>query len=108
MDLFSAVYSYCFMYFLKINLFFYLSYWLRLLLVVCGDIESNPGPGSERRVQVLYCNIRGLHVNLYKLPVAGSSYDVFFCAESIVSDRYHLSVSLQLLCPTEAEELHTR
>ena len=39
--------------FLKINSFFYLSYWLRLLLIVCGDIESNPGPGSDRRFRVL-------------------------------------------------------
>ena len=39
-DLFFPIYSF-FMNFLKINLF-YLSYWLRLLLIVCGNIESNP------------------------------------------------------------------
>ena len=38
---------------LKINLFFRLSYYLRLLLIVCGDIESNPGTGSDKRVRVL-------------------------------------------------------
>ena len=31
--------------FLEINFLFYLTCWLRLLLIVCGDIESNPGPG---------------------------------------------------------------
>ena len=75
----------------KINFFSYLSYWLRLLLIVCGDIESNTGPGSDRRVRVLYYNIRGLHASLDELAVAGSDYDVLVCAESKVSNRRHLS-----------------
>ena len=77
--------------FLKINFFFYLSYWLRLLLIVCFDIESNPGPGTDRRVRVLYSNIRALHANVNELAVVGSDYDVLVCAESKVSDRRHLS-----------------
>ena len=52
------------------------------LSIVCGDIESNPGPGSDRRVRVLYYNIRGLHINLDELAVAGSDYDVLVGAES--------------------------
>ena len=36
--------------FLKIN-FFYLSYWLHLLLIVCGDIESNPGPDLDKKFE---------------------------------------------------------
>ena len=75
----------------KINFFFYFSYWLRLLLILYGDIESNPGPGSDRRVQVLYSNIRGLHANLDELAVAGSDYDVLAGAESKFPDRRHLS-----------------
>ena len=43
---------------------------------VCGDVESNPGPGSDRWVRVPYFNIRGLHANLDQLAVAGSDYDV--------------------------------
>ena len=62
---------------------------MRLLLIVCGDIESNPG--SDGRVRVLYSNIRGLHANLDELAVAGSGYDVLVCTESKVSDRRHLS-----------------
>ena len=58
--------------FFKINFLVYLSYWLRLLLIVCGDIES--GPGSDMRVRVLYSHIRGLHDNLDELSVAGSDY----------------------------------
>ena len=72
-----------------IIIFFYLSYRLRLLLIVCGDIESSPG--SDRLVRVLYFNIRGLHDNLDELAVAGSDYDVLVCAKSKVSDRRHLS-----------------
>ena len=51
--------------FFKINFLFDVSYWLHLLLIVCGDIESNTGLGSDRRVRVLHSNIRGLHANLY-------------------------------------------
>ena len=58
-----------------------------MLLIVCGDVESNPGPGSDKRVQVLYSNIRVLHANFDELAVAGSDYDV----ESKVSDRRHLA-----------------
>ena len=54
-------------------------------------VESNPGPGSGRRVQVLYSNIRGLLENLDELAVAGSDYGVLVCAVSKVSDRRHLS-----------------
>ena len=80
-----------FMDFLKINLLFYISYWLRLLLIVCGDIESNSGLGSDRTVRVLYSNIRGFHDNLDELAVTGSDCDILVCAESNVSDRRHLS-----------------
>ena len=72
-------------------LLFYLFYWLRLLLIVCGDIESNLGTGSDRRVRALYYNICGLDANLDELAVAGSDYDVLVCGESKVSDRRHLS-----------------
>ena len=50
--------------FLKIYLYFHLSYWLRLLLIVCGDIESILYPSSDRSIRVLYSNICGLHANL--------------------------------------------
>ena len=71
--------------------YFNLSYWLRLLLIVCGDVKSNLSPGSDKRVQVRYPNIRGLHANLDELTVPGSDYDVLVCAESKVSNHRHLS-----------------
>ena len=64
---------------------------LVLLLIVCGDVESNSAPGSDKRVRVLYSNIRGVHANLDELAVAGSDYDVLVSAESKVSDHRHLS-----------------
>ena len=64
---------------------------MRLLLIVCGYVESNPGADSDNRVRVLYSNIRFLHANLDELPVAGSDYDVLVFAESIVPDSRHLS-----------------
>ena len=71
--------------------FFYFSYWLRLLLICCGDVESILGPGSDKRVRVLYSNFRGLLANSDELAVAGSDYYVLVCDESKVSDRHHLS-----------------
>ena len=61
------------------------------MLIVCGDVESNPDSGSDKRVRVLYSNIRGLRANLDELAVAGSDYDVLVCAESKASDSRHLS-----------------
>ena len=52
--------------------------------MVCGDVESNLGPGSDKTVYVCYSNICGLHANLDKLAVAGSDYGVLVCAESKV------------------------
>ena len=49
---------------------------------------------SQIQVQVLIgssSNTRGLPANLDELAVVGSGYDVLECAESIVSDRCHLS-----------------
>ena len=52
---------------------------------------SNPGPGSDRRVQVLYSNILGRRANSNELAVTGSDYDVLVYAKCKVSDRRHLS-----------------
>ena len=60
-------------------------------MLVCGDIESNPGPGAGRGALVLYANIRGLLGNLTELGIVGSKFDVMVCAETKVSDRRHLS-----------------
>ena len=81
----------------KINLVFYLFYWLRFLLIVCGNIESSPGPGSDRSFRVLYSYIRDLHFNLDELVAeARLDYDVLVTAETKVSDCRHL---LQLHIP---------
>ena len=98
-DLFSAIYSSFCISIIKFCIFFYLSYQLRLLLIVCGDIESNPGPGSDKRDRVLYSNIRGLHANLDELAVIGSDIDVLVCPEPKVSDRRHLSELLASVAP---------
>ena len=62
----------------------------RLLLIACGNVESNLGTGSNKVVRVLYSNICGLHANLSELAVAGLNY-VLVCAKSKVSDHCHLS-----------------
>ena len=98
---FCWIFLFFFMNFLKIHLFFHLSYWLRLLVIVCGDIESILGPSSDRSIRVLYSNICGLHADLDELAVAGSNYGV-----SVFAAISRSSVSLALVPPTKAEELH--
>ena len=60
-----------------------------------------PGPGSDRRVRVLYSNIRGLHENLDELAVAESNYDVLVCAElkSLIFAISQSSVSMDMVDP---------
>ena len=72
---------------IKMYFFCYRSCWLHLLVIVSGNVKSNPGPGSDNRVRVLCSNIRGLYANLDELAVAGPDYDVLVCSESKVSDR---------------------
>ena len=57
-----------------------------MLFTVCGNVVSNPGPGSDKSDWVLYSNNRGLHANLDELAVAGSVYEGLVCAESKISD----------------------
>ena len=74
------------------NVFIILSFILIAFSVDCmWRCLVKSDPGSDKRVRVLYFNIRGLHANLDELVMAGSDYDVFVCAESKVSDRRHLS-----------------
>ena len=84
----------------KIYLSFCLSYLSCLLLIVCGDVESNPGPGSHKRVRILYSNIHSLLANLDELAEAGSDYDVLVCAVSKVSQN---SLSLDLVATSVAQ-----
>ena len=92
--------------FFKINLLFYHSYWLRLLLVVCGDIDSYLGPGFDSSVRVIYSNIRGLHANLDELAMAGSDYYVIMfwfvlSLKSLIAAISQSCVSLSFGCPQQ-------
>ena len=98
MDLFSDIYSYFVYIFSKLNFFFYPSDWLRLLLIVCGDIETNPDPYSDWRDRVLYSNIRGLHDNLDEMAVAKSDYVWFVLSlKCLIADISQSSVSQALV-----------
>ena len=57
------------------------------LLLLCGDVERNPGPTHQnRRCNVLFANIRGLHGGIKDLAVASRDCDIVLCAETLVSD----------------------
>ena len=66
-----------------------------ILLLLCGDIELNPGPQRVNKARILYCNIRGLYGNFSDLAVASSNYDIILCSETLVSN--HRSISEILL-----------
>ena len=64
--------------------------FLLLLLLLCGDIELNPGPrNSLTECRVLYQNIRGLYRNISDLQVVSQQYDIVLCSETLVSNRRH-------------------
>ena len=65
----------------------------RILLLLCGDVEVNPGPKFAR---VLYTNIRGLHANIRGLSITANNYDVILCSETLTSNNRHYS---ELLIP---------
>ena len=71
----------------------YVGSYFCLILILSGDIETNPGPRPSRRRQcrILYANVRGLHANLKDLSVASKQFDILFCSETLVSDMRHVS-----------------
>ena len=62
-----------------------------MLLLVCGDIESNPGPLRTGQCRILYSNIRGLYGNLNDLHLISPNYDIILCSETLVSNRRNVS-----------------
>ena len=67
-----------------------------IILMLSGDVETNPGPTRPKFCNLLCSNIRGLYGNLRDLTVASSKYDIICCSETLVSDRRHIS---ELLLP---------
>ena len=76
-------------------LILYTSFFVYILLLLCGDIETNPGP-PKKPCRVMYNNIRGLHKNLKDLHVASKDFDIILCSETLVTKRRHIS---ELLIP---------
>ena len=61
-----------------------------LLLILCGDVELNPGPAShfhKKKCSVLYSNIRGLRSNFLDLQGHAKNYDILFLAETLVTSN---------------------
>ena len=86
------VFVFCYCYSLLFNFKVFYLIFLHILLILCGDIEVNPGPCRTRnKCRVLYHNIRGLKTNLNDLQIASRNYDIIFCSETLVSQRRHVS-----------------
>lgn len=68
---------------------FFVHIFIWKVLILSGDIETNPGPRRESRssVAVLYSNIRGLKKNIRDLALSADGYDVVFCSETLASDK---------------------
>ena len=64
-----------------------------LLLILSGDVETNPGPRLTCRPQcrVMYANIRGLCKNIRDLIGVSKHYDILLCSETLISSRRHPS-----------------
>ena len=89
-----------FLCFILLFIFFCLSFYnycCSYLLLLCGDIECNPGPTRMlNKCRVFYHNIRGLYSNISDLQVASKDYDIILCSETLVSSRRNVS---ELLLP---------
>ena len=84
-------------YLLFLLLLFIAFIFYSLFLLLCGDVEPNPGPNRpDGRCRVMYHNIRGLYTNLNDLQIASCNYDIILCSETLVSNRRHVS---ELLLP---------
>ena len=76
----------------KLLIFLKFVLYILLLLLLCGDIESNPGPTRTlNKCRVLYHNIRGLYCNLNDLQISSQNYDIILCSETLVSNNRHVS-----------------
>ena len=65
--------------------------YFHLFLLLCGDIESDPGPHhNSGHCRVAYANIRGLYGNLNELMFVSPNYDVIMCSETLVSERRNI------------------
>ena len=98
-----------FMDFLKINFFFYISYWLPFLLIVCGDVESY-------WVQVLTSVFRSsIPTFVVFMPIWESwlwldlimMFWFVLSLKSLIAAVSQSSLFLVLVAPTEAAELHS-
>ena len=62
------------------------------LLIVCGDIETNPGPGGTPEVQgktlsIFHCNIRSLRNKLNYIIDIIDDFDIVFFTETHLDEN---------------------
>ena len=62
---------------------------LLIILLLCGDIESNPGPSraTTRSARILYANVNGLSKKMEELRAASTRHDILFCSETRVTNK---------------------
>lgn len=64
-----------------------LSLVIFLLIILCNDIEKNPGPDKGKLFKIGHCNIRGLRSNFSDLKVSLKTYfDIFCISETMLSN----------------------
>ena len=72
-----------------------------LLLLLCGDIEQNPGPTKLKSLSVCHINIRGLNDN--KLRAIKTSltqvYDIITISETFLSERSGICLDIKEFNP---------
>ena len=67
---------------------------LRLFLLKCGDIETNPGPDNEQNLSVCHWNLNGICANNFvKLPLIEAynvchNYDIICLSETFLNSDY--------------------
>ena len=79
-----------------------------LLLIVYGDVESNPGPGSDKMVLVRYNPALVVFMPIWTIWLWLDRIMMFWfmlSLKSLIAAISQSSISLALVAPTKAAEL---
>ena len=69
---------------------------LKLLLICCGDVESNPGPKKQHQISFCHWNLNGLVHNFSKVSLlqaisVSNNYDLICLSETFLDPSFDSS-----------------
>ena len=71
---------------LSLSIFIY-SFFFTFILLLSGDIETNPGPSAESVLDIFHLNIRSLRNKIDSLNAIVSEYDIVCFTETHLDNK---------------------